>query len=411
MATRGVKLFKRKMCVKPTIWGWLVIIAVILLVGRASLTGIVKFLSLNDPVESKTMVLEGWVPTYAVKDAMKYFRDNEYERLIITGIPIVNYEFIAPYKNTAEATLLAVRYYGYNDTVYLAEIPTTVLVDRTYNTAVETKLLFDSNPDWPKSMNIYSVGVHARRTYTMFRNAFGNTYNIGVLSQRDRTFDPMSWWKSSKGFRNVSNEFIATLYVMAFFHPNLKDAINKINYGNYLDKIYYERQDKHVLFSDSVDSPFNDKERSEFRSFSYFDPDTSYRVKAHFTVDTSSPIFNMPTNTERAPEYRIYGNLEFTINDTLCSLTVYQNMAFINNKEYGNLLFVPFTDKSNSATTYAAGRYLDIPIPDKDTIIIDFNNTYNPYCAYSERWSCPLVPFDNNLDVNIKAGEKRYKNH
>ena len=412
MMSKGrIRLFKNKVCIRPTIWGWIIILIILYSLFRISLTGIVRYLSMDAPVGSKTMVLEGYVPTYAIKDAMNYFRDNGYKRLIITGIPIVNYEFIAPYKSTAEATVLAVRHFGYKDTVYIADIPTNILVDRTYSTAVETRLIFDENPEWPKNMDIYSVGVHSRRTYNMFRKVFGRDYNIGIIAHRDRTFDPDHWWKSSKGFRNVSNEFLATFYTMAFFHPDLNKNIENIRHGNYLDSIYYLRQDKNILFADSTRSPFNEKEIEHFSSFRYFEPDTSFRITAEFIIDTSAPSFKMPTTTNRTPEYRIYGYLKFYINDTLCNLTVYQNIEYINHIEYGEFLFVPFTDRTNFSSTYEAGRYIDIEIPGMNSVVIDFNNAYNPYCAYSDRWSCPLVPYENHLEVDIKAGEKRYKNY
>lgn len=411
MAYKKNIFFRRKTRIRPTFWGYLIIIALVILAVRVSLISIVKFLSLNSPVQSKTMVLEGWVPTYAIKDAIKYFNDNNYERLIITGIPIVNYEFIAPYKSTAEATVLAVRYYGYDDTIYIADIPTNILVDRTYNTAVETKMIFNQNSDWQKNLDIYSVGVHSRRTFTMFKRAFGQDYNIGIIAHRDRTFAPEAWWKSSKGFRSVSNEFLATLYVLAFFHPNYDLAVKNIEYGNYLDSIYYSRQDKQVLFADSVKSPFNKQERELFKKFSYFEVDSNYKIMATFEVDTSGPVFEMKTTTKRTPKYRVYGYLNFKIMDTLCKLTAYQNMDNISSSENNKYLFLPFTDLTNSTTTYQAGRYLDFKVSENKTVVLDFNNAYNPYCAYSERWSCPLVPYNNHLKVHVNAGEKRYNKH
>ena len=141
----------------------------------------------------------------------------------------------------------------------------------------------------------------------------------------------------------------------------------------------------------------------------YFDADPVYRVKSVFTVDTSTAVFKMPTNTERAPNYRIYGYLDFSINDMACRLTVYQNMDYVNDPEDGKYLFVPFSDKTNGNESYGAGRYIDMLIPDKSDVILDFNEAYNPYCAYSDRWSCPLVPFENYLEVRIPAGEKKYK--
>jgi uncharacterized protein (DUF1684 family) len=71
-------------------------------------------------------------------------------------------------------------------------------------------------------------------------------------------------------------------------------------------------------------------------------------------------------------------------------------------------LFLPFLDNTNGDTTYGGGRYIDLRIPEGDTIEIDFNKAYNPYCAYNSRYSCPIVPRENYLDTNIEAGVKKF---
>ncbi|MDG1428784.1 MAG: DUF1684 domain-containing protein, partial [Crocinitomicaceae bacterium] len=69
-------------------------------------------------------------------------------------------------------------------------------------------------------------------------------------------------------------------------------------------------------------------------------------------------------------------------------------------------LFIPFRDKTSRHETYGGGRYLDVQIPDRDMMHLDFNLAYNPYCAYSHRYSCPIPPEENTLNVSILAGEK-----
>lgn len=178
---------------------------------------------------------------------------------------------------------------------------------------------------------------------------------------------------------------------------------------NYIDSIVNLRSIKEIEFLDSTTSRFNKQEIESFHGFNYFEPNINYYVIAQFVVDTTVPVFGMKTNTSRTPTYRTYGYLDFVINDTNFSLTAFQNMDYKDHPEYGGSLFVPFTDKTNGGDTYKAGRYIDIPIPEANTVMLDFNNAYNPYCAYSDRWSCPLVPYENHLNINISAGEKKYK--
>lgn len=401
-------LFSKRTCWRPTLIGWLLILIGFVFVLRIAMVGAYYYLAVNNPVQSKTMIIEGWVPTYALKKAVSIYNEQNYDRLIVTGIPIVNFEFISPYRNTAEATILALRFYGITDTIYLANIPTNVFVDRTFHTAVAAKKLFDDN-DWPHNFNIYSVGVHSRRSRYLFKKAFGKDYDIGIIAPRDRTFLPNSWWKSSKGLRQVSNELMATLFVQLFFYPEHEISENRLALGKYIDSIYYSREDKFVEFSDSTTSRFSKEERENFKGFKYYDPDIGYRLKASFTIDTTAPPFGMKTSTERVPMYRTYGYLDFSIRDTTHRLYAYQNMAYKDHPKYGNYLFIPFMDNTNGETTYEAGRYIDIDIPNTDSVTLDFNAAYNPYCAYYDRWSCPLVPFENSINVRIEAGEKKYK--
>jgi uncharacterized protein len=89
---------------------------------------------------------------------------------------------------------------------------------------------------------------------------------------------------------------------------------------------------------------------------------------------------------------------------------VYQYMKLINVEKYKNDLFLPFTDLTTGKQTHGGGRFLDLKIPDNDEIIIDFNKAYNPLCAYGNpKYSCPIPPKENYLEIKIKAGERKYK--
>ena len=202
---------------------------------------------------------------------------------------------------------------------------------------------------------------------------------------------------------------IALFYFLFYFQKNENNRVaDNFDEDAYITEMNTSRSEKDIEFSDSTTSRFNAEERATFHGLNYFDPDSYYRVEATFTVDTSTPVFKMPTNTERTPNYRVYGYFDFVIHDTSCRLTAFQNMDYKDDPEWGGYLFVPFGDKTNGKESYGAGRYIDILIPSESNVILDFNEAYNPYCAYSERWSCPLVPFENYLELSIPAGEKKY---
>ncbi len=181
--------------------------------------------------------------------------------------------------------------------------------------------------------------------------------------------------------------------------------------ATYIKSLNDERAEKYHELIDSTTSRFNMEERAQFvnKKLDYFEPDFTYFVNADFKVDTSTPVFEMQTTTDRKPKYRIYGYINFKINDTSCKLTVYQNVDYKNHPEHGKYLFIPFKDNTNEFSTYGGGRYIDIGKTSSQEVMLDFNTAYNPYCAYNDRWSCPLIPFENQLDVSIFAGEKIYK--
>ena len=77
----------------------------------------------------------------------------------------------------------------------------------------------------------------------------------------------------------------------------------------------------------------------------------------------------------------------------------------------GDEFFLPFVDSLAGKETYGAGRYLEPHRHGDGPFHIDFNYAYNPYCAYNERWSCPITPAENRLKVPIRAGEKLFESH
>jgi uncharacterized protein (DUF1684 family) len=145
--------------------------------------------------------------------------------------------------------------------------------------------------------------------------------------------------------------------------------------------------------------------------FRFFPVNEKYKVIASFEKAIDSKWFNMETSGAIKKTFRVYGVLHFIINDTLVTLNIYQSQNLMNVNEYKDHLFLPFTDISSGEETYAAGRYIDLNIPDiiNNKVVIDFNKAYNPYCAYvSGKYNCPIPPKENQLPVAITAGEKTF---
>lgn len=174
---------------------------------------------------------------------------------------------------------------------------------------------------------------------------------------------------------------------------------------SYEDSIRSERVKQFAELTDTAQHILNTEEIDNLVSLDFFKINLMYKVTAKFTLDKGKK-FKMPTTTERQPEYRRYGYLDFELKGKSLRLAVYQNMELKRKKEFKNHLFLPFRDASSGNESYGGGRFLDLTIPDGNTISVDFNRCYNPYCVYSHRFSCPIPPVENTLSISIEAGEK-----
>ncbi len=184
--------------------------------------------------------------------------------------------------------------------------------------------------------------------------------------------------------------------------------VSSLSFGqdNYIDSLQQERKTKQEHLQDAEEGILTSADLKDFKSVDYFDVDMNFRVKATWEKDKGKK-FKMPTSTEREPFYRRFGYISFFVNGQECKLTVYQNIELRKKKGFKNYFFIPFRDETSGITTYGGGRYIDTYIYKKDTVLeIDFNQCYNPYCAYSHRYSCPIPPSENTLEVDINAGEK-----
>jgi uncharacterized protein (DUF1684 family) len=162
----------------------------------------------------------------------------------------------------------------------------------------------------------------------------------------------------------------------------------------------------------SEDSPIDHHQRHSITGLAYYPIDFKYRVPARMEREEHPHTFQVQTTTGEWRDYVHYGMLHFEIDDQPLMLLVFQptgEKASTGRKS----LFVPFRDRTAPRETYGAGRYLDLA-ENRDggeEYVLDFNEAYNPYCAYSPNWSCTIPPRENHLPVEIRAGEKNLPGH
>lgn len=165
------------------------------------------------------------------------------------------------------------------------------------------------------------------------------------------------------------------------------------------------------FFKDVSKSPLKPKDLKAFEGLDFFPIDSTLVVEAQLKRTPNTPFFDMKTTTKRVTKERVFGVLSFTVNNKSYNLNVYQSAPNPDSDAESDYLFLPFLDATNGTETYGGGRYIDLKIPEGNQMTVDFNTSYNPYCAYNEKYSCPIVPRENYLSLKIKAGVKRFKDH
>ncbi|WP_456375942.1 DUF1684 domain-containing protein [Lutibacter sp.] len=181
----------------------------------------------------------------------------------------------------------------------------------------------------------------------------------------------------------------------------------------YEDEIRLAQYKLNTQYADKDESPLTKEDLKTFKALDFFEIAKKYRIVAEFERTPNTPIFEMQTTTDRLPLYKKYGIARFTLEGKKLELSIYQDQKLMTNIEYEDYLFIPFNDTTNGSLSYGGGRYIDLEIPPKEsnTIVIDFNKAYNPYCAYNDKYSCPIPPSENNLKIAILAGVKAYGKH
>ena len=198
------------------------------------------------------------------------------------------------------------------------------------------------------------------------------------------------------------NRYLLVLFSLLLF----LNCENKKRYDKNLTPFQKEMNE---FFKDASISPLKEKDLKNFKGLDFFAFDSSYVVNAALIRTPEEKSFKMKTTTDMLPEYIKYGIVTFDLFGKSYSLNIYKNLEGINKEGYRDYLFLPFLDDTNGFESYGGGRYIDLDVTEEDNLVIDFNSAYNPYCVYDEKYSCPIVPRDNYLPLEINAGVKNFK--
>jgi hypothetical protein len=210
------RFLKRKECLVPTAWAWCAALAAFATVLLVFVFTIHSFLAPVRPVRSDILVVEGWVPEYALEQAVADFGSKGYRLAVVTGGPVETGHFLSGYKSLATVGAATLRKLGI-DSSRVVEVPSTfVQKDRTYEEALALKLWLALSRIPEKSINLYSIGCHARRSHLLYSRVLGREYSVGIVSCADRGYDARRWWHYSNGVRAVADETLAFCYAWIF---------------------------------------------------------------------------------------------------------------------------------------------------------------------------------------------------
>ncbi|MEO7008885.1 MAG: hypothetical protein ABI156_07065 [Caldimonas sp.] len=218
-------LLRRRRVWLPTLGGWLLLIGIGAMLLAGFVFGVVGFLMPHEPAHgldghgAGTVVVEGWLDEADLDQAIAALRSRHYERVLVTGGPIESWDDARVWKTYAAraAGYLKVRVPAGVE-VIAVPAPATAK-NRTYLSALMVR-------EWARSagvaldaIDLYSAGVHARRSRLVYRLAFGPAVEVGVLAATPPGFDPQRWWSSSAGAKSVVGEALSLLWTECCFWP------------------------------------------------------------------------------------------------------------------------------------------------------------------------------------------------
>lgn len=175
--------------------------------------GAFAFLAITSPVGGQFLVVEGWMPAYAYREAAAHFRKGGYRKVIAAGV--LDWDEGGELREHFGGEKL-IRF-GVPSDLVVTTSSDEIQRDRTFHAAMAVKHWLQGQGLRTTSIDIVTIGAHSRRSRLLYVNALGNEVKVGVIALEDRRFDPNHWWRSSVGVRTVVGESIAYLYARIFF--------------------------------------------------------------------------------------------------------------------------------------------------------------------------------------------------
>jgi uncharacterized protein (DUF1684 family) len=196
--------------------------------------------------------------------------------------------------------------------------------------------------------------------------------------------------------------FVILLLLITFIYSFLDNSVKK---EDYLKEVRKKRQEIIEYMENDPDSPFHKKGEIKYDGLNFFDIDPAFNVKARIEIIQSPVPFDIQMTNGETAKYFKYAIAHFKLDDKDQELFLLKSESFFDDP----WLFLPFYDETSADESYGGGRFLNVEFHDEEEIYIDFNLAYNPYCAYTDTYRCPIPPAENKITAKVLAGERNYK--
>ncbi|MBD2356122.1 YdcF family protein [Tolypothrix sp. FACHB-123] len=219
---RWLKLPKITLIKRQEIWtltaqGWIIAIALIASWVIFIITHIHPFLAVTSPLKSaEFMVVEGWLPDYALQEAVTEFQNGNYRQIITTGSPLEVGNYLTEYHSFADVSAATLQKLGLPPDKVIAVPTPMVTKDRSYASVAEFKRWLSQANLQPASINLVSLDAHTRRSWLVFKRLLAPEIQVGAIATKTRNYEPQQWWRYSEGVRTVIYEAIAYIYALLF---------------------------------------------------------------------------------------------------------------------------------------------------------------------------------------------------
>ncbi len=209
-------LIKKRYIYLPTLRGSIVLGLILVITGYIFINNIHLQLAKSHPCNGEILIVEGWLPDYALSQAVEYYLEGSYKRVVTTGGPLDNGSYLIQFKTYAHIAKYSLDSLGIVDSMTVAVPSETVRKDRTYQSAVTFQRWLSNSELDVRKVDVVSLGAHTYRTSLVYQKVLGTGIKVGRRSIENEDYDPKYWWKSSEGVKTVITEIISVIYTHLF---------------------------------------------------------------------------------------------------------------------------------------------------------------------------------------------------